>query len=112
MFENRGNDGILTRSGQLQGENRKEYLRITRIFDAEDGCFWVKRRRFRFFKQALIPRGSFSLVGTQSRHSMMTKYNTRFAQKANSAFFRYFFDFVQIKATNVSNFFQRHIPRQ
>ena len=44
----------MTRSGQLQGENRKEYLRITRIFDAEDGCFWVKRRRFRFFKQALL----------------------------------------------------------
>ncbi len=43
----------MTRSGQLQGENRKEYLRITRIFNAEDGCFWVKRRRFRFFKQAL-----------------------------------------------------------
>ena len=43
----------MTRSGRLQGENHKEYLRIPRIFDAEDDHFWVKRRRFRFFKQAL-----------------------------------------------------------
>ncbi|MDE6837869.1 MAG: hypothetical protein K2P33_05680, partial [Acutalibacter sp.] len=27
-----------------------------RIFDAGDGCFWVKRRRFRFIKQALTWR--------------------------------------------------------
>ena len=28
---------------------------LTRLFDAEDDCFGAKRRRFRFFKQALIP---------------------------------------------------------
>ncbi|WP_322172672.1 hypothetical protein [Acutalibacter caecimuris] len=53
MFENRGNDEFLARRGQFQGENRKAISRLTRIFDVESGLLWQKRRRFRFFKQAL-----------------------------------------------------------
>ena len=53
LFENRGNDEFLPRRGSFQGKNRKAIFRLARIFDAERGPFWVKRRRFRFFKQAL-----------------------------------------------------------
>ena len=53
LFENRGNDEFLPRRGSFQGKTRKAIFRLARIFDAERGPFWVKRRRFRFFKQAL-----------------------------------------------------------
>jgi hypothetical protein len=53
LFENRGNDEFLPRRGSFQGKNRKAIFRLARIFDAERGPFWVKRRPFRFFKQAL-----------------------------------------------------------
>ena len=36
------------------GKNRKPTCRLARIFDTEDGRFWAKKRRFRFFKQALF----------------------------------------------------------
>ena len=54
----------------------------------------------------LITRERISLVGTWIHHLLMTKYSICFAQKANSAFFRDFFDFVQIHATNIGNFFR------
>ena len=53
LFENRGNEGFLSRMGQPQRRSRKYCLRITEIFATEDGRFWAKRQRFRFFKQAL-----------------------------------------------------------
>ncbi len=36
--------------------------RLTRLFDTEDGRLGAKRRRFRFFKQALIPFKTVGLV--------------------------------------------------
>lgn len=35
-------------------EKAQSNRRLTRLFDAEDDCFGAKRRRLRFFKQALI----------------------------------------------------------
>ncbi len=52
LFKNRGND-VFDKKSAL----RKE----TEIFDAEDAPFWAKRRRFRWFKQAL------TLTTTQRR---------------------------------------------
>ena len=54
LFKNRGNDFFDKRSAL-----RKE----TKIFNAEDGPFWAKRRRFRWFKQAL------TLTTTQRRET-------------------------------------------
>ena len=71
---------------RFQGENRKEYLRITRIFDAEDGCFWVKRRRFRFFKQALILTAAAGLAVTLIKSVFSPKPPWRFPISLDSIF--------------------------
>ena len=53
LFENRGNDGFLTKMVSFKKKTRSN-RRLTRLFNAEDDRLGAKRQRFRFFKQALI----------------------------------------------------------